>query len=195
LRALILDGEYYLASVLASTLTKLVMRHSELSTDHQRTNALKAEALLIMVSIIRVGQSQFAKQPIDEDTVDRIMACARSLSEFESRKSLKATFLEDTKSAFRNMVLVEDNKRDELASLEKAKSAIQIDDVVAIRQLTKRTAVDGAEEMGLDLEKATGGDAATEDLTSKLSRVVQLTGFSGKPKQTVLYLSRILTVR
>lgn len=65
-------------------------------------------------------------------------------------------------------------------SLQQKKSAVQVDDVVTIRQLTKRAAVDGAEEMGLDLDKATGGDAATEDLTSKLSRVVQLTGFSGK---------------
>jgi hypothetical protein len=65
-------------------------------------------------------------------------------------------------------------------SLQQKKSAVQVDDVVTIRQLTKRAAVDGAEEMGLDLDKATGGDSATEDLTSKLSRVVQLTGFSGK---------------
>jgi coatomer subunit beta len=106
------------------------------------------------------------------------MSCFRSLS--ESRKELDSTFLEDSKAAFRNMVQVEDKKREELANLEKSKSAIQIDDVVQIRQLTKRTTVDGAEEMGLDLEKATGGDAATEDLTSKLSRVVQLTGFSGR---------------
>jgi hypothetical protein len=61
---------------------------------------------------------------------------------------------------------------------------VQVDDVVTIRQLTKRAAVDGAEEMGLDLDKATGGDSATEDLTSKLSRVVQLTGFSGENKHT-----------
>jgi coatomer subunit beta len=133
--------------------------------------------MLIMVSILRVGQSEFVKEQIDEDTVDRIMSCFRSLS--ESRKELEDTFLEDSKTAFRNMVDVADKKREDLASLEKSKSAIQIDDAVKIRQLTKRT-VDGAEEMGLDLEKATGGDAATEDLTSKLSRVVQLTGFSGE---------------
>lgn len=70
--------------------------------------------MLIMISIIRVGQSQFVPNPIDEDTVDRIMSCVRSLSEFEQRKELETTFLEDTKSAFRNMVLVEDQKREEL---------------------------------------------------------------------------------
>ena len=72
LRQLILDGDYYLATVLSNTLTKLVMRHSEISSDSARTNALRAEAMLIMISIIRVGQSQFVKNPIDEDSVDRI---------------------------------------------------------------------------------------------------------------------------
>src|SRR5437763_4049755 len=64
LRSLILDGDFYLASVLSSTLTKLVMRHSEISKDTARTNALRAEAMLIMVSIIRVGQSQFVKAKV-----------------------------------------------------------------------------------------------------------------------------------
>lgn len=48
----------------------------------------------------------------------------------------------------------------------------------SIRQLTKKNAGDGVDEMELDLEKATGGDSTVEDLSSKLSRVVQLTGFS-----------------
>jgi coatomer subunit beta len=55
LRQLILDGDYYLASVLSSTLTKLVMRHSEISSDKARTNALRAEAMLIMISITLHG--------------------------------------------------------------------------------------------------------------------------------------------
>ena len=41
LRQLILDGDFFLATVLCSTLTKLVMRHSEISKDKARTNALK----------------------------------------------------------------------------------------------------------------------------------------------------------
>jgi len=50
--------------------------------------------------------------------------------------------------------------------------------VVSIRQLAKKNAGDGTDEIELDLEKATGGDSTVEDLSSKLSRVVQLTGFS-----------------
>ncbi|KAJ8070988.1 hypothetical protein OCU04_001340 [Sclerotinia nivalis] len=178
LRQLILDGDYYLASVLSSTLTKLVMRHSEISSDTARTNALRAEAMLIMISIIRVGQSQFVKAPIDEDSVDRIMSCVRSLAEVAQNKQLESAFLEDTKKAFRDMVQVEEKKRAAKEAVEKAKSAIQVDDVVSIRQLAKKNTVDGADEIELDLEKATGGDSSVEDLSSKLSRVVQLTGFS-----------------
>ncbi|OTB15787.1 hypothetical protein K445DRAFT_317433 [Daldinia sp. EC12] len=178
LRQLILEGDYYLAAVLSATLTKLVMRHSEISSDKARTNALRAEAMLIMISIIRVGQSQFVKAPIDEDSVDRIMSCVRSLAEFSERKELETVFLDDTRKAFRAMVQVEEKKRAAKAAFEKAKTAVQVDDVVQIRQLSKKNVADGADEIELDLEKATGGEAVSEDLTSKLSRVVQLTGFS-----------------
>jgi coatomer subunit beta len=179
LRQLILDGDYYLATVLSATLTKLVIRHSEISSEAARTNALRAEAMLILISIIRVGQSQFVKAPIDEDSVDRIMSCVRSLAEFKEHKELETVYLEDTRKAFRAMVQVEEKKREAKEAFEKAKTAVQVDDVVAIRQLSKKNAVDGADAIELDLERATGGDSsAAEDLSGKLSRVVQLTGFS-----------------
>ncbi|KAF1817460.1 coatomer subunit beta-like protein [Eremomyces bilateralis CBS 781.70] len=178
LRQLILDGDYYLATVLASTLTKLVMRHSEISQDTARTNALRAEAMLIMISIIRVGQSHFGKSPIDEDSVDRIMSCVRSLSQFSQRKDLESVFLDDTRKAFRTIVQTEEKKRAAKDAAERAKTAVQVDDVVTIRQLSKRSTADGDLDLEHDLEAATGGDTATDDLSSKLSRVVQLTGFS-----------------
>ncbi|KAK3390806.1 adaptin N terminal region-domain-containing protein [Podospora didyma] len=179
LRQLILDGDYYLSTVLSATLTKLVMRHSEISSDTARTNALRAEAMLIMISIIRVGQSQFVKAPIDEDSVDRIMSCVRSLAEFKEHSKLETVYLEDTRKAFKAMVQVEDKKRQDKEAYEKAKTAVQVDDVVAIRQLSKKNASDGNDTVELDLERAAGGDSgASEDLSGKLSRVVQLTGFS-----------------
>lgn len=178
LRQLILEGDYYLATVLSSTLTKLVMRFSEISSNQERTNALRAEAMLIMISIIRVGQSQFVKAPIDEDSIDRIMSCVRSLAEFSERKELETSFLDDTRHAFAAMVAVEEKKRAAVRAVEKAKTASAVDDLFTIRQLAKKSTTDDADEMEVDLEKATGGDTAYEDLSSKLSRVVQLTGFS-----------------
>lgn len=43
LRALILGGDFYTATVLAATLTKLVLRFGELSKDPRAVNALRAE--------------------------------------------------------------------------------------------------------------------------------------------------------
>ena len=41
--ALILGGDFYTGSVLASALTKLVLRYTELSKEQRKCNALKAE--------------------------------------------------------------------------------------------------------------------------------------------------------
>ncbi|KAL8406186.1 hypothetical protein RB596_004869 [Gaeumannomyces avenae] len=102
-----------------------------------------------------------------------------TLAEFSQRKELEKVYLEDSKKAFRAMVAVEEKKRAAKEAVERAKTAVQVDDVVSIRQLSKKNAGDGADLIEADLERATGGDAsAAEDLSSKLSRVVQLTGFS-----------------
>ncbi|KAK9476200.1 adaptin N terminal region-domain-containing protein [Lipomyces japonicus] len=178
LRQLILDGDYYLASTLSSTLTKLVLRFAKNSTDDKQKNLLRAEAMLILISILRVGQSQFAKAPIDEDSVDRIMSCIKSLSDLQQTELVDEVFLQDTHAAFRAMVVAEDSKRADKDRLEREKNAIQIDDSLGIRQLAKKSAVEGQDEFELDLSKATGSEAATADVSSKLSKVVQLTGFS-----------------
>lgn len=177
LRSLILDGDYYLSTVLATTLTKLVMRYSEISNDSDRTNALRAEAMLVMTSIIRAGQSQFSKQPIDEDSIDRIMSCVRSLTDFKTTKLLEEVFLQDTKSAFSAMIKVEDRKRAERDQLAKEKDAIQADDTIQFRQLVRRNAA-VVNEYDEDVIKASGEDIVVDDLTSKLTKVIQLTGFS-----------------
>lgn len=43
LRALILGGDFYTGSVLASSLTKLVLRFAEISSDSRAVNELRAE--------------------------------------------------------------------------------------------------------------------------------------------------------
>jgi coatomer subunit beta len=105
--ALILGGDFFTASVLASALTKLILRFVDLSTDAAASNALKAETMLIMTSIIRVGQSKFVTIQIDEDSNERIHNCIQSLSELDlegDRKVVKEMFLDDTKKAFEKML-------------------------------------------------------------------------------------------
>lgn len=42
-QALLLGGDFFTGSVLSSALTKLVLRHSELSSDKKKNNAIRAE--------------------------------------------------------------------------------------------------------------------------------------------------------
>ena len=63
--------------------------------------------MLIMASIVRVGQSGFVTTQIDEDSSERIMNCIQTLSELgveEHRPILKEVFLDDTRKAFERML-------------------------------------------------------------------------------------------
>ncbi|SJX63600.1 probable SEC26-coatomer complex beta chain of secretory pathway vesicles [Sporisorium reilianum f. sp. reilianum] len=184
LRSLLLLGDFYTGTVLASTLTKLVLRFGELSSDAAAQNSLRAEAMLIMTSIVRVGQSKFSAAPIDEDSTERIMACVETLAssvlaaEPESKEA-KQVFLHDTKAAYTKMVEHEQAKAAEKLAKETKVVKVQPDDLLSFRQFSKKAADDAAEEYERELTQATGAaEAAKDDFISKLARVVQLTGFS-----------------
>ncbi|GAA5913609.1 hypothetical protein JCM6882_001701 [Rhodosporidiobolus microsporus] len=191
LRALILGGDFYTATVLAATLTKLVMRFKEVvekeGGERRAVNELRAECMLIMTSIIRVGQSHFASVPIDEDAQERIMTCLQSLAELDNPSApdrsqalaIEDIFLRETQAAYAKMVQHEEKKAQEKKRREDKASAVQPDDLITFRQLQKKTVGAEADEYELDLTNATGAtDAAKDDFVSKLQRVVQLTGFS-----------------
>ncbi|KAH9897960.1 coatomer protein [Cubamyces lactineus] len=178
LRALILGGDFYTGSVLASALTKLVLRYTELSKEQRKCNALKAEAMLIMASVIRVGQSKFVTVPIDEDSSERIMNCIQTLSELETQPAVHEIFLKNTKAAYSKMVAAQEKKAAEKQESEKAKAAIvQVDDLLTFRQFSKKAADDVIDDSE-DVNRATGAGEVTEDFLSNLSRISQLTGFS-----------------
>lgn len=183
LRALILGGDFYTATVLAATLTKLVLRYRELSQgDDKSVNGLRAECMLIMTSLIRVGQSQFSAVPIDEDAQERILTCLQCLAELDNpahAAKVEEIFLQDTQKAYTMMVQHEEIKAREKKKREEKSSQVQADDLIGFRQFAKKTNGAEADEYELDLTKATGSvEAAKDDFISKLQRVVQLTGFS-----------------
>ena len=101
---MILGGDFFTGAALANALTKLVLRFAEKAQDEKATDALRAEAMLIMTSIIRVGQSKFATVPIDEDSSERIMNCIQTLSDLEQKPAVHEIFLHDTRAAFSKML-------------------------------------------------------------------------------------------
>ncbi|KIM38155.1 hypothetical protein M413DRAFT_447920 [Hebeloma cylindrosporum] len=176
--ALILGGDFFTGAVLAAALTKLVLRFDDISQDKVSSNTLRAEAMLMMTSIIRVGQSKFVTVQIDEDSNERIMNCIQTLSELEALPAVHEVFLEDTKMAFSKMLGAQEKRASEKKEAETTKEvAIQVDDLLSFRQFSKKTA-DDAIDYDEDVGRATGSGEIQEDFMSNLSRISQLTGFS-----------------
>ena len=64
--------------------------------------------MLIMTSIIRVGQSKFVTVPIDEDSNERILNCIQTLSEHQAEPIVHDIFLKDTKAAYSKMLVAQE---------------------------------------------------------------------------------------
>lgn len=178
LRSFILSGDFYLASVLSSTLVKLILRLNKISERKDLLNALKAEAMLIMVSILRVGDTNLVKRKIDEDSADRIMSCIKFLSDNnEDEALLEKAFLEDTKDAYKKQVEAEEEKQLAKTLAKINLKSEQVDDTISFRQfINKDTKVN--DENDRELEAVGAPSSQKESLTSRLKRIVQLTGFS-----------------
>ncbi|KAF8635297.1 hypothetical protein AX15_000475 [Amanita polypyramis BW_CC] len=178
LRTLILGGDFFTGTALANALTKLALRFAEKSHNAAATNALCAEAMLIMTSIIRVGQSKFVTVPIDEDSNERIMNCIQTLSELQEKPGVHQVFLHDTRATFSKMLGAQEKQAAEKKEAESSKTTvIQVDDLLNFRQLSKR-AIDDMIDYDADVGRATGAGETPEDFMSNLSRISQLTGFS-----------------
>ncbi|KAJ3143811.1 coatomer subunit beta [Irineochytrium annulatum] len=145
-----------------------------------KQNALRVEAMLIMTSIIRVGKSEFPTSPIDEDSHDRISNCLKILSGLLSQDlHMRDVFLKDTRKAFSQLIQAGEKKALEAKSKGRKVVKVHADDLIVFRQLkSKRGGGDIVDEYDLDLTRATGQSDKADDFISKLSKVVQLTGFS-----------------
>ncbi|KIM89600.1 hypothetical protein PILCRDRAFT_1939 [Piloderma croceum F 1598] len=68
-------NDFLTGAVLATALAKLLLRFNELMSDSTASNTLHAEVMLIVTSIIRIGQSRLVTIPIDNDPDEHIFNC------------------------------------------------------------------------------------------------------------------------
>jgi len=183
LRALLFGGDFFLGSVLASTITKISVKFQEMKDIEQNTkNVVNAEILLILVSIVRLGQSTVPPNPIDPDSFERIALCIRVLT--DPTPLAKDVLLRQSREAFTQLVQEQKQtlKANENAAKNKKEVEVEVDELIKIRQLR------GKRNFGLeDLEDIDDGDLSklvgTQDSAEQsgvlpLNRVYQLTGFS-----------------
>jgi coatomer subunit beta len=179
LRSLLLTGDFFLGAVVACTLTKLVLRLDEVQQSKVESNKSSTQALLIMVSILQLGQSSFLPHPIDNDSYDRISHCIRLLC--NTGDEIRKVWLQSCRESFVKMLSDKQLRETEELKAKALVSHAQPDDLIDFYHLKSRKGMSLLEledEVKDDLKRATGEfikDGADAD---KLNRILQLTGFS-----------------
>lgn len=187
LRRFILAGDFYTSSILASTIIKLILKFEKISKEEKIINALKAEGLLFLVSILRAGQSNLVSKHIDEDSAERLLTAisiimddTKSAGKDAERKLLEVAFLDATKSSFDQQVLRSKVASDKQSVKKIQKNADDIDKSISFRQFAGAASSSGSDDnIEHDFKMAvTGNKTASSHTSSKLMKIVPLTGFS-----------------
>ncbi|KAA8521416.1 hypothetical protein F0562_012092 [Nyssa sinensis] len=178
LRSLLLTGDFFLGAVVACTLTKLVLRLEEVQPSKVEVNKASTQALLIMVSMLQLGQSSVLPHPIDNDSYDRIVLCIRLLCNTEDE--IRKIWLQSCRESFVKMLSDKQLRETEEIKAKAQISHAQPDDLIDFYHLKSRRGMSQLEledEVQDDLKRATGEFIKDGD-ENKLNRILQLTGFS-----------------
>jgi coatomer subunit beta len=177
LRSLLLAGDFFLGSVVCTSLTKLVLRELD-CVDPTTHNRRVAEIMLVCCAVIRLGRtSSMPHLTIDEDSYERVVACLRVLSDDDELS--RELFTGHCRSSFAMLLQDVLLKKSDETKVEN-QDQVQPDELIHFRHL--KTKLDGADDadddVAADIERATGRHERTEDVSKKLSKIMQLTGFS-----------------
>ncbi|KAB2077661.1 hypothetical protein ES319_A06G114300v1 [Gossypium barbadense] len=179
LRSLLLTGDFFLAAVVACTLTKLVLRLEEVQPSKVEFNKATTQALLIFVSMLQLGQSPVLPHPIDNDSCDRIVLCIRLLC--NTGDEIRKIWLQSCRQSFVKMLSEKQLQETEELKAKAQVSHAQPDDLIDFYHLKSRKGMSQLEledEVQDDLKRATGEFVKDPDDANKLNRILQLTGFS-----------------
>lgn len=184
LRSMLLAGDYFVGAILAAGFAKMVLRlRAAGQTPPAQLNRLTAELMLMVASILRLGESPVAAaHPVDLDARDRMAVCLRVMASPSSHEA--TTWLEGCRASFETFIADKHAREEAEAKKVAALNEAQPDELIDFRHLKSRRGMSKLEHedaVESDLAAATGlsdraGGAGPG--AASLSKVVQLTGFS-----------------
>lgn len=136
LRSLLLTGDFFLGAVVACTLTKLVLRLEEVQPSKSEVNKASSQALLIMVSMLQLGQSSVLPHPIDNDSYDRIVLCIRLLC--NTGDDIRKIWLQSCRQSYIKMLADKQLRETEEIKAKAQISYAQPDDLIDFYHLKSR---------------------------------------------------------
>lgn len=183
IRGFLLDGEFFISAVLATTLTKVALRFAASETNISHQNLFVAKCMLIMASCLHLGQSGIPKQPISHDDSDRLATCIRILA--DSTPVMNEIFGGECRKALQALLALKatHEKSSKSKSKKNKKKNVQPDEPIAFQVLTSLTAgsdsMDALEAslasaLGSGISKDGSSDRAQKSLSSKLNKVSEI---------------------
>jgi len=166
--------------VVATSLTKLVLRMRDGGADAAATNKAVAEVMLYIVSMLRLGESNLLVHPMDNDSVDRFHLCLQVLQQTENVE-LRSIWLKECRSSYTTMIQEKQSRELDESKANAQVAVAQADDLIDFYHLKNRkgmTQLELEDEVATDMQRATGSLTSTLDSERKLNRMLQLTGFS-----------------
>lgn len=182
LRKMIIGGDIFLGTIIASCLTKMCLRAPDVGWDAVTVKSMTVKALLAMCGIVKMAEVTVSAQKSSlADCSERITLCCRALLDPKTTALLKQTLLNEGKTSFASFLANIQGK--DGSGKEESKEDIvtaQADDLIHFRQLRSLTAQGGDLDLddGSDLARATGYVDGGSLLSNELSHVYQLSGFA-----------------
>lgn len=182
LRKMLIGGDVFLGSLVASCLTKLCLRAGDTGTfDQIKLKKMTVDALLYMCAIVKMAEVTISAQRSSlADCAERITLFCRVLLDSKARELLKTTILVETRATFGQFLAILKEKEVKDAKKDEAEITTHADDLIHFRQL-RSMAVQGGDvdlDDGADLARATGYTDSGLRLETELRHVYQLSGFA-----------------
>jgi coatomer subunit beta len=136
LRAMLLTGDFFLGAVVATTLTKLIFHLKEVQSSNVAVNKATADVLLILVSMLRLGQSTTVPHVIDNDSYDRISLCIRVISSVDV--GMRTVWLKLCRESFVKMIADKHHREMEETKAIAQELYAQPDDLIDFYHLKSR---------------------------------------------------------
>jgi coatomer subunit beta len=128
LRTLLNGGDFYIGSVVATTLVKLSMRYNSTASSSD-ANVFRGKCMLLLTTMIRLGKA--LSPPIDEDSFSRIITCIRVLGYYPPNQEIMDAFTREPRKAFANML----HSKDALKEKEKTQNFTPAEELIPFRLL------------------------------------------------------------
>jgi coatomer subunit beta len=175
LRKMIVDGDIFLGSVLASSLTKLCLKSSGSSSNKGMT----VKSLLALCGIAKMSSMNVnvtSQKSSTDDCHARLSLCIRVLLDPHTNKLLRESWITSGRITFGELL----KEIKSASTLGGEASNVAPDDLIHIRQLKANTAVGGDIDLddGSDLIRAIGSSDDSNSNAMDWKHVYQLSGFA-----------------